>query len=106
NNAALTYALDMNGIITEGALSLTIRYSGKQYRRETVERLAGLLQTSLREVIAHCVAQEEPEPTPSDLLWKGLTIEELEQLSAQTRHIGQIENVYALTPMQKGMLFH
>ncbi|WP_339373151.1 condensation domain-containing protein, partial [Paenibacillus elgii] len=39
-NAALTYTLDMNGIITEGALSLTIRYSGKQYRRETVERLA------------------------------------------------------------------
>ncbi|WP_339373115.1 amino acid adenylation domain-containing protein, partial [Paenibacillus elgii] len=57
-------------------------------------------------MIEHCIAQEEPERTPSDLLIKGLSIEELEQLSAQTRHIGRIDNVYALTPMQKGMLFH
>ncbi|WP_257208209.1 condensation domain-containing protein, partial [Bacillus cereus] len=24
----------------------------------------------------------------------------------ETKHIGEIENVYPLTPMQKGMLFH
>ncbi|WP_339373116.1 non-ribosomal peptide synthetase, partial [Paenibacillus elgii] len=36
----------------------------------------------------------------------GLTLEELEQLVEQTGHIGELEDVYKLTPMQKGMLFH
>jgi hypothetical protein len=33
-------------------------------------------------------------------------LEEIEELEEQTRHIGTIENMYKLTPMQKGMLFH
>ncbi|WP_127490417.1 non-ribosomal peptide synthetase, partial [Paenibacillus ehimensis] len=105
-NAAMDFALDMNGIVSEGELVLTIRYGTTQYRRETVERLGGLLQASLREVIAHCVAKEQPELTPSDVLLKGVTVDELEQLTELTRPIGELENVYALTPMQKGMLFH
>ncbi|MDO3682170.1 amino acid adenylation domain-containing protein, partial [Paenibacillus ehimensis] len=105
-NAVKQYALDINGLVSEGALQLTIRYSGKEYRRETMERLAGLLEESLRTVIAHCVAKERPELTPSDVLLSGLTIEELEQLAERTQAIGELENVYALTPMQKGMLFH
>ncbi|WP_281936822.1 non-ribosomal peptide synthetase, partial [Paenibacillus tyrfis] len=105
-NAAKQYALDINGLVSEGALQLTIRYSGKEYSRETMERLAGLLEESLRTVVAHCAAKERPELTPSDVLLRGLTIEELEQLAERTQAIGELENVYALTPMQKGMLFH
>ncbi|TPG89204.1 amino acid adenylation domain-containing protein [Brevibacillus laterosporus] len=105
-NKARSYVLDLNGMITGGELSLTISYSGKEYRRETIEQLAGLLRASLQKVIVHCVAKERTELTPSDVLLKGLTVEELEQLTEQTRHAGEIENVYTLTPMQKGMLFH
>ncbi|PUA37903.1 non-ribosomal peptide synthetase, partial [Paenibacillus elgii] len=92
DHAAMNYVLDINGMISQGALSLTIRYSAKVYRGETMERLAGLFKSSLQEVIAHCVAKEAPEPTPSDLLLKGLTTSELEQIVAQTRHVGEIEN--------------
>ncbi|MBU7319853.1 amino acid adenylation domain-containing protein, partial [Paenibacillus oleatilyticus] len=105
-NATMDFALDMNGMVTEGALELTIRYGTTQYRRETVERLGALLQSSLREVIAHCLGKERPELTPSDVLLKGLTVEELEQLAERTGTMGELENVYTLTPMQKGMLFH
>ncbi|EHS59970.1 non-ribosomal peptide synthase/polyketide synthase [Paenibacillus sp. Aloe-11] len=100
------YALDVNGMIAEGQLSLTITYSSRQYRKETVNHFAGLLQSSLSEVIRHCVAQERSQLTPSDVLFPGLTLEQLDQLTAQTAHIGEIEDVYKLTPMQKGMLFH
>ncbi|MDO3682129.1 non-ribosomal peptide synthetase, partial [Paenibacillus ehimensis] len=105
-NAALDFALDLNGMVSEGELVLTILYGTTQYRRETVERLGGLLQSSLREIIAHCVAKERPELTPSDVLFKGLTLEELERLAERTEAHGELENVYALSPMQKGMLFH
>ncbi|MWC31379.1 non-ribosomal peptide synthetase, partial [Paenibacillus sp. MMS18-CY102] len=105
-NTAIKYALDINGMISQGSLSLTIDYSAHAYRRETMERFTELFKTSLQEVIAHCMTKERPEPTPSDLLRKGLTIEELEQIIAQTCHLGEIENICALTPMQKGMMFH
>uniref|UniRef100_UPI00046FE480 non-ribosomal peptide synthetase n=1 Tax=Paenibacillus massiliensis TaxID=225917 RepID=UPI00046FE480 len=100
------YALDMNGLITGGILQLDISYRPTQYHQETMEHLAGLIHTSLQSVIQHCAGKEFPELTPSDLLLKGLGIEQLEQLSEQHRHIGEIENAYRLTPMQKGMFFH
>ncbi|WP_231885283.1 condensation domain-containing protein, partial [Paenibacillus elgii] len=93
-------------MVSEGSLQLTIGYSGKEYRSETMERLAGMIRQALQEVIGHCLEKEKPELTPSDVLLKGLTVEELEQLVEQTGRIGELEDVYKLTPMQKGMLFH
>ncbi|MGY4761311.1 non-ribosomal peptide synthase/polyketide synthase [Paenibacillus caseinilyticus] len=103
---ARPYVLDMNGAVTGGELIMTVSYSTTQYRRESVERLGECFQAALREIIAHCTAQERAELTPSDVLFKGLTVEELDRLQQQTQQIGEIENVYALTPMQKGMWFH
>nr|WP_267497724.1 non-ribosomal peptide synthase/polyketide synthase [Paenibacillus farraposensis] len=103
---AQRYTLDINGMISLGVLSLTIDYNGRQYRKETVEKLSDLLRTSLREVILHCADKDQTELTPSDLLLSDLSMEELEQLVQQTAHIGEVENVYKLTSMQKGMLFH
>ncbi|MCC3380887.1 non-ribosomal peptide synthetase, partial [Paenibacillus farraposensis] len=105
-HAVQAYTLDMNGMISEGTLSLAITYSSKQYRKETVERLSELIRTSLQKVIRHCTSKETAELTPSDILLKGLTIEQLDQLASHHRHVGEIENVYKLTPMQKGMFFH
>ncbi|WP_340018591.1 non-ribosomal peptide synthase/polyketide synthase [Paenibacillus sp. FSL H3-0457] len=105
-NAVMNYVLDINGMVSEGVLELTIRYGETQYQRETVERLGTLLQSSLLEVISHCVSKERPELTPSDVLLQDVTVEELERLSEHTTALGELENVYTLTPLQKGMLFH
>lgn len=93
-------------MITDGRLTLTISYSSKQYARETIKRLAETIQSCLRTIITHCVQKEQSELTPSDILLKGMSIDELDQLLIQLPHAGEIENVYPLTPMQKGMLFH
>ncbi|MEW9702929.1 amino acid adenylation domain-containing protein [Paenibacillus sp. SI8] len=106
NNTVMKHVLNINGLITDGRLTLTIQYSSNAFRTETMEHLGGLLQASLQEIIAHCVTKEQPELTPSDVLLKGLTLEEFEQLNAHAGRTGELENVYALTPMQKGMLFH
>ncbi len=100
------YSVDINGMIADGELMLGISYNGQAYRRETIERLAEALQTSLQEVVMHCLSQETSMLTPSDMTLKGMSIAELERLAEQTRHIGEIENVYPLTPLQKGMWFH
>lgn len=105
-NQARPYVLNINGMITDGRLTLTISYSSKQYARETIKRLSETIQSRLRTIITHCVQKEQPELTPSDILLKGMSIDELDQLLIQLPHAGEIENVYPLAPMQKGMLFH
>ncbi|MBU7321098.1 non-ribosomal peptide synthetase, partial [Paenibacillus oleatilyticus] len=104
--AVRTFVLDINGLVSGGVLSLTVSYSRKQYRKETMERFAGLLQSSLREVVAHCAAKTTPTLTPSDVSVRGMTVEELELIVKDTSAIAEIENIYVLTPMQQGMLFH
>ncbi|MGG4197323.1 amino acid adenylation domain-containing protein, partial [Paenibacillus jamilae] len=98
--------LECNGMIAEGALRLHVSYSAEQYRHATIERFAHELQISLQELLAHCVAQERTELTPSDVLQPGFTQEELDALMQRSEALGEIEEVYALTPMQQGMLFH
>nr|WP_257791069.1 non-ribosomal peptide synthetase [Paenibacillus polymyxa] len=102
----MKYALDVSGIVTNGVLELDIRYNGKAFRKDTVHILANLLKSNLLEMIEHCVTQERTELTPSDVLLKGLTLEQLDTIKEQTKTVGELENVYPLTPMQKGMLFH
>ncbi|WP_240037057.1 amino acid adenylation domain-containing protein [Paenibacillus amylolyticus] len=103
---ARSFVLDINGMVLDGALSLDLSYSRKQYRKATMEFFAQGLEQSLRELIAHCVGKEHTELTPSDVQFKGLTIAALEQIAQRSGHLGEIENIYSLTPMQKGMWFH
>ncbi|WP_155617211.1 non-ribosomal peptide synthetase, partial [Paenibacillus polymyxa] len=103
---ARSFVLDINGMVLEGALSLDLSYSRKQYHKETMEAFAQRLEQSLRELITHCAGKENTELTPSDVQFKGLTIAELEQIAQRSGHLGEIENIYSLTPMQKGMWFH
>ncbi|WP_434756702.1 amino acid adenylation domain-containing protein [Paenibacillus amylolyticus] len=99
------FVLNINSIVVEGKLSLTINYSQKQYQRETMEQLAYSYKDNLRKVIEHCIIKEQTELTPSDLSLKGLTLDQWDQMVEYTRNIGQIENVYPLTPLQKEMLY-
>ncbi|TQR95459.1 amino acid adenylation domain-containing protein [Paenibacillus ottowii] len=103
---ARTYTLDFGGMISGGQLGLTISYSRTCYRAETIERLAKLLESSLREILNHCIHKEHTELTPSDISYKGMSIEGLDSLLSEMGAAGEIDNVYTLTPMQKGMLFH
>ncbi|WP_339298227.1 amino acid adenylation domain-containing protein [Paenibacillus sp. FSL R5-0623] len=103
---ARSFVLDINGMVLDGALSLDLSYSRKQYHKETMEALAQRLEQSLQDLIIHCAGKENTELTPSDVQFKGLTIAELEQISQRSGHLGEIENIYSLTPMQKGMWFH
>ncbi|ANW03875.1 non-ribosomal peptide synthetase [Bradyrhizobium icense] len=94
--------LSVNGTVRDGQLRLSFGFGRKRYRRETIERLAGLYEMALRELVDHCTSGA-CGLTPSDVALSGLDQADLDGLELDWR---EIEDIYPLSPMQQGMLFH
>ena len=78
-----------------------------EYREETIQQVAEAFTDHLRELAAHCAAKTESEWTPSDYGYGQLSVPELRQLKQTLQGLdSEIEQIYPLTPMQEGMLFH
>ncbi|MFE9921507.1 non-ribosomal peptide synthase/polyketide synthase [Streptomyces sp. NPDC005774] len=97
------HLLDVVARVEDGELEITWHYSGGRHREETVASLAEGMLRSLEEIVAHCAAPDAGGRTPSDF-----PLARLDQ-AAVDRVVGDgrtVEDVYPLTPMQAGMLFH
>ncbi|MFD3733820.1 non-ribosomal peptide synthase/polyketide synthase [Streptomyces sp. NPDC058632] len=97
------HLLDVVARVEDDELEITWHYSGGRHREETVASLAGGMLRSLEEIVAHCAAPDAGGRTPSDF-----PLARLDQ-TAVDRVVGDggtVEDVYPLTPMQAGMLFH
>ncbi|WOH53420.1 non-ribosomal peptide synthase/polyketide synthase [Bradyrhizobium sp. sBnM-33] len=94
--------LSVNGTVREGQLRLSFGFGRKRYRRETIEQLAGLYEAALRELVEHCTSGA-CGLTPSDVALSRLGQADLDRLELDWR---EIEDIYPLSPMQQGMLFH
>ncbi|HYQ83486.1 MAG TPA: condensation domain-containing protein, partial [Rubrobacter sp.] len=97
------HLLDVNASVSGGSLRMGWSYSGRVHRRETIERLAESYLDALREIVEHCQSPDAGGYTPSDFPLAQLDQERLDQLADQHRGI---EDLYPLTPLQEGMLFH
>ena len=72
----------------------------------TLETLAASCGEALRSLIAHCLDPEAGGYTPSDFPRVELSQRELDGLVASRSGRGALEDIYPLTPLQQGMLFH
>ncbi|UCH95647.1 MAG: amino acid adenylation domain-containing protein, partial [Candidatus Aminicenantes bacterium] len=97
------YTININGIIAQSQLVLSFSYNKYQYKPDTIAGLLDSCKIHLLNIISHCVKKERQELTPSDLTYPHLSIDQLE---AFTHQLGDIEDIYEITPMQAGMLFH
>ncbi len=97
-----THALSLNGLVAGGVLRFQLDYSEAQYAEATVAELAGHIEQGLREVIAHCLEVGEGDYTPSDFPLVAVGQEVLDEWQREY----EIEDLYPLTAMQRGMLFH
>jgi amino acid adenylation domain-containing protein/non-ribosomal peptide synthase protein (TIGR01720 family) len=98
------YLLEINAMTAGGRFQVSWSYSAEVHQRETVAALAAAYVQSLREIIAHCASEEAGGYTPSDFPLAQLTAGELEGVVGEQRR--GIEDVYPLSPMQEGLLFH
>ncbi|MGY3617881.1 amino acid adenylation domain-containing protein [Bradyrhizobium sp. USDA 10063] len=103
-NAPLRGWLNINGEVREGCLRLSFGYGRRRYRRETVERLARSYAAALRELVDHCTSGARGV-TPSDVPLSGLRQADIDRLG-MALDWRNVEDIYPLSPMQQGMLFH
>ncbi|HEX8185162.1 MAG TPA: condensation domain-containing protein, partial [Blastocatellia bacterium] len=98
-----SHALEIDASVTGGRLSFEWSYSEQLHSPATIERLAQAFIVKLRRIIEHCLFSGIKSRTPSDFPFADLSQEKLEQIEQAA---GEIEDIYPLSPMQKGMLFH
>ncbi|MBV9775389.1 MAG: amino acid adenylation domain-containing protein, partial [Gemmatimonadetes bacterium] len=98
-----THLLEVSGGVMGGSLRMSWDYSEAVHDRATVEQLAERFLAELRALIAHCTAPGAGGYTPSDFPLAAL---DQAQMDAVASVVGDPEDVYPLTPLQEGMLFH
>ncbi|MDY8021009.1 non-ribosomal peptide synthetase [Paenibacillus polymyxa] len=101
------YCLDINGRVTDGKLRLSFAYHKHEYEKATLIRVAEGFKRNLEQIIEHCVLREYTELTASDVSSRSITMEEIEEIyRAMGDSRSNITDIYTLTPMQTGMLYH
>src|SRR5262249_31619906 len=97
------HLFDLVAGVVDGRLQVNWIYSGDVHRRETVARLADGYLAALRGLLGHCLSDEAGGYSPSDFPLAGLTQEGLDRLLGTQRGV---EDLYPLSPLQQGLLFH
>ncbi|MGE8186570.1 amino acid adenylation domain-containing protein [Pseudomonas sp. NPDC086278] len=102
-SAPLGNWLTVEGQVYGGELSLSWGFSRDMFDSATVQRLADDYLLELNALIGHCCAVETPQATPSDFPLARLSQVQLDALPVA---VSTLEDLYPLSPMQQGMLFH
>ncbi|MFL6140895.1 MAG: non-ribosomal peptide synthase/polyketide synthase [Labedaea sp.] len=95
--------LDISGLVENGELALTWQYSRNVHDEATVAGLAENMVTALRGIVEHCRQPGAGGRTPSDFPLARLDQSQVDRLAGDG---GTVEDIYPLTPLQAGMLFH
>ena len=96
------YTLDINGFLVRNRLRMLFTYNKYEFKQDRLKQLADDFKQQLVKIIAHCRQQKERRLTPSDLTYNHLSIEMVEELEQQYL----LEDIYPLSPMQQGFLYH
>ncbi|MFT5823207.1 MAG: amino acid adenylation domain-containing protein [Crocinitomix sp.] len=94
--------LDISGMLVMGELNMSIGYSTLRFDEATIKGLIAAFEENLRFLINELSSKTDTYFTPSDLTFKGLSIEELSWINSDN----SLEDVYELAPLQEGIYYH
>ena len=102
------HLVEVDALVVEEKLQVHLTYSPNAHSAERIAGWAAELKKELEQLVALSRQPEAGGYTPSDFPQSGLTQAALDQLLEEQDFVGRggVEDVYPLTPMQQGMLFH
>ncbi|AFZ33306.1 non-ribosomal peptide synthetase (plasmid) [Gloeocapsa sp. PCC 7428] len=101
--------IEINAIVAAGQLRLDWEYSSAVHHPQTIANVAQQYLIKLRKLIDYCTSPDAGGYTPSDFPQMDLTQAELDErriYRGRTMMKKDIEDIYPLSPMQQGILFH
>ncbi|RJX83248.1 amino acid adenylation domain-containing protein, partial [Pseudomonas sp. LS-2] len=101
--ASLGNWLCVNGQVYGGELTLGWTFSERMFNESTIQGLADDYFRELEQLIEHCCNPQHGGFTPSDFPLAMLTQAQLDGMPVASP---DVEDLYVLSPMQRGMLFH
>ncbi len=102
-NAPLDNWLSINGQVYGGQLQLNWTFSRDMFDASCIQQLADDYRDELHALIRHCLSPEAGAVTPSDFPLANISQVQLDTLAVDAR---RLDDLYPLSPMQQGMLFH
>ncbi|OQX08972.1 MAG: hypothetical protein BWK80_47525, partial [Desulfobacteraceae bacterium IS3] len=102
-----SYDFEIEGIVIRGQFRVIVYYNKQHYKPETVNAILSYYHSELLNIVAHCEGKTSGELTPSDLTYPNLSMKELDEvLESGGIEKNSLKDIYPLSPMQEGMLFH
>ncbi|MFF7635007.1 non-ribosomal peptide synthase/polyketide synthase [Kitasatospora sp. NPDC008050] len=97
------HLLDVVARVEDDRLEVSWYYSSARHREATVASLAEAMLSALEGIVAHCADPDAGGRTPCDYPLARLDQAAVDRLVGDGRAVADL---YPLTPMQAGMLFH
>ena len=97
------HLIDVNAVVSGGRLRVAFSYAGQLLEQEATERLAQSYLAALEQLIDYLLSEAEGGHTPSDFELAVVSQEKLDEWEAGGAELAQ---VYGLSPLQEGLLFH
>jgi amino acid adenylation domain-containing protein/non-ribosomal peptide synthase protein (TIGR01720 family) len=101
--APLANWLSIEGQVSGGELLLEWCFSHEMFQDATIQRLVDDYARELTALIEHCCDPQNRGITPADFPLVRISQQQLDGLALPTE---AVEDIYPLSPMQQGMLFH
>ncbi|AGC45642.1 non-ribosomal peptide synthetase [Myxococcus stipitatus DSM 14675] len=98
------HLLELNGSVLEGRLRFTLTYSDRLHHEATARALGERFLLHLRALISHRHSEDARRFSPGDFPLARLSQSALDALVRQAP--SGVEDLYPLSPMQQGILFH
>jgi amino acid adenylation domain-containing protein len=93
----------VDAAMVDGRLRITWSFSGARHKPQTIEALSTVFLERLDQIVAHCLSADAGGVTPCDFPLAQLDQATLDRLLGSGR---DIQDVYPLSPLQQGLLFH